>query len=84
MNQKIIQRQPSEPKISLRDYDDYKKCLQCGQELIPFKLGVCVCGKQIGNTQYVQNPERFAKSNYANLGCKTKSEKPRMKKLMDN
>lgn len=27
--------------------DNYKNCPNCGQGLIPFKYGLCICGKQV-------------------------------------
>lgn len=44
---------------------EYKKCPYCGQSKIPFKLGVCVCGKQVGKIQYVKNAKNFAGSYYS-------------------
>jgi hypothetical protein len=46
----------------------YKTCPYCGQGTIPFKLGVCICGKQIGNIQYVQNADSFARNYYSYVG----------------
>ena len=43
---------------------DYKSCHDCGQNTVPFKLGVCVCGHQVGQTQYVKDPEKFARTQY--------------------
>ena len=43
---------------------DYKECPYCGQSEIPFKLGVCICGRQVGGIQYVRNPKVFAKNYY--------------------
>ena len=45
--------------------DECRECPFCGQGLIPFKLGVCICGRQVGNIQYVKNTERFAKNYYS-------------------
>ena len=41
---------------------DYKVCSQCGQGEVPFKLGVCLCGNQVGEIQYVKDPRQFAKN----------------------
>ena len=41
-----------------------KTCPYCGQSKIPFKMGICICGKQVGNIQYVKNKEKFAKGQY--------------------
>ena len=45
--------------------EEYKKCPYCGQSKIPFKKGVCICGKQVGSIQYVNNPKSFAKRYYS-------------------
>lgn len=45
-----------------------KDCFFCGQGLIPFKLGVCFCGQQVGSITYVKNTQHFAKINYSYLG----------------
>jgi len=42
----------------------WKTCPCCGQGVIPFKLGVCFCGTQVGRIQYVQNANNFAKNWY--------------------
>ena len=48
--------------------EDNRKCPFCGQALIPFKLGVCICGQQVGSIQYVKDPHMFAKNHYFYLG----------------
>ena len=45
--------------------ENYKTCPNCGQDQIPFKLGICICGKQVGKIQYVKNSEIFAKNYYS-------------------
>ena len=45
--------------------NDYKTCPHCGQNEIPFKMGICKCGKQVSNIQYIQNTKRFAQNNYS-------------------
>ena len=50
------------------DSENYKQCPYCGQSMIPFKKGVCVCGKQVGNITYVNNAESYAKSWYEYVG----------------
>jgi len=45
---------------------DLMSCHCCGQGLIPFKKGVCICGMQVGSIQYVNDPEKFAKIHYSN------------------
>jgi len=47
---------------------EFKKCPYCGQGLIPFKMGVCICGHQVGNIQYVQNSDSFARNYYSFVG----------------
>jgi len=47
--------------------DDFKNFPYCGQGKIPFKLGVCICGKQVGVIQYVKSPARFAKNRYSHI-----------------
>ncbi len=64
--------------------DDYKICPNCGQGKIPFKKGVCICGKQIGKIQYIKNTQKFVKTNYSNVDSKPKIEKLEIKELMDN
>lgn len=44
---------------------NYKTCPYCGQNEIPFKLGVCICGKQVCKIQYVKNSKDFAKNYYS-------------------
>jgi len=43
--------------------ENYKTCPRCGQEKIPFKLGVCICGRQMNSIQHVKNSQEFV-SNY--------------------
>jgi len=62
VKQQTIQKEP-EPKYSLND--NYKSRPRCGQGKIPFKLGICTCGEQVGTIQYVDNPEKFAKRYYS-------------------
>ena len=50
--------------FSQSNSDGYKTCPQCGQNKIPFKMGVCVCGYQVTNITYIKNPEKFALSYY--------------------
>jgi hypothetical protein len=70
-------------KIDPADEQKYKQCPYCGQSKIPFKMGVCICGKQVGNITYVNNAETYAKSWYAYLK-KPKVEKLGIVELMDN
>jgi len=48
--------------------DKYRECSFCGQGIIPFKLGVCFCGQQVGSIQYVKKTQSFAKNYYSYLG----------------
>jgi hypothetical protein len=48
----------------IQETTDYRACPECEQNKIPFKKGVCVCGKQLGQIQYVKSPETFARTNY--------------------
>ena len=45
--------------------ENYKACPYCGQQQIPFKMDVCICGNQIGKIQYVKNSETYAKNWYS-------------------
>jgi len=49
---------------------NYKTCPRCGQEKIPFKLGVCFCGNQVGSIQYVKDLHEFASNNDSFLGIR--------------
>ena len=40
----------------------HKMCPSCGQISKSFKNGVCVCGKQIENVLFVENPVGFVES----------------------
>ena len=48
--------------------ENYKTCPSCGQEKIPFKLGVCICGRQVGSIQYVKDSQEFASNHDSFLG----------------
>jgi len=48
--------------------DSHKVCPFCGQSRVPFKLGVCVCGIQVGDIQYVKSHKKFAKNYYSYKG----------------
>ncbi len=60
------QNEKSSPVI-IGNGNDFKNCPYCGQSKIPFKLGVCICGKQVVVTQYVKSPARFAKNHYFHI-----------------
>ena len=47
--------------------ENNKKCPYCGQEEIPFKLGICICGEQVGSIQYVKDSHKFASNYYSFL-----------------
>lgn len=51
-------------KTETTETKDYRECPYCGQKEIPFKMGVCICGRQVGEIQYVKNPKVFAKNYY--------------------
>ena len=70
MKQKTIQKESTEPKyFSLNG--NYKTCPTCGQGKIPFKLGICTCGEQVGTIQYVDDPEKFATNYYSYIVTET-------------
>ena len=71
----------SEP--SKNDGKPYKECPYCGQNQIPFKLGVCMCGKQVGNIQYVKDSRAFAKQWYSYIENQ-KIEKLGIQEMEDN
>lgn len=64
MNQITLQKETALPEF-LSDYNDDKTCPRCGQKEMPFKLGVCRCGNQVGQIQYVKDPEKFARNYYS-------------------
>ena len=56
--------------------ENYKTCPRCGQEKIPFKLGVCICGRQVGSIQYVKDSQEFAANHDSLLGIRNKPLTP--------
>ena len=62
----------------------YKTCPYCGQGKIPFKLGVCMCGRQVGDIKYVVNAKKFALGQYYSYISTPKVEKLAIEELMDN
>ena len=48
--------------------ENYKTCPHCGQEKIPFKLGVCICRRQVSSIQYVKDSQEFAATHDSLLG----------------
>ena len=55
-------------------FQDYKACPLCGQNEIPFKKGVCPkCCCQIGDIQYVRDPQQYVKSNYYTINVVNKN-----------
>jgi hypothetical protein len=85
MKQEIIQNETSSDSdvFSISSNGDYRQCPYCPNNTIPFKLGVCICGNQVGDIQYVQNPKTFAKNYYSNIGI-PQVEKMGIAELMDN
>ncbi|QMU54776.1 MAG: hypothetical protein GKS07_07750 [Nitrosopumilus sp.] len=65
------------------DDSQYKTCPYCGQSKIPFKMGVCICGAQVGKIRYVTNSKKYAKNWYSYVG-NSKIEKMGIVELMDN
>ena len=51
----------------MKQEDKFRECSLCGQGIIPFKLGVCICGQQMGCVQYVENTQLFAKNYFTHL-----------------
>ena len=43
---------------------DYHTCPYCEQAKIPFKLGICICGKQVSKIRHVDNAENFIDKYY--------------------
>ncbi len=64
MNPATLQKESTSQRL-FSDNDDYKICPYCGQNDTPFKLGVCKCGNQVGEIQYVKDPEKFARNYYS-------------------
>jgi hypothetical protein len=64
--------------------ESYKECPYCGQSKIPFKLGVCICGAQVGSILYVKNTIQFAKGQYYSYVGEKKVEKLGIEELVDN
>ena len=52
--------------------ENYKTCPRCGQEKIPFKLGVCIFGRQMDSIQYVKDSQEFAANHDSFLGIRNK------------
>ena len=57
--------------FSIITMENYKTCPRCGQEKIPFKLGVCICGNQVGSIQYVKDSQEFAFNHDSFLGIRS-------------
>ncbi|MDH3313924.1 MAG: hypothetical protein OEM28_12400 [Nitrosopumilus sp.] len=73
-----------EDRFTVEVIRDLMSCHSCGQGLIPFKKGVCMCGMQVGSIQYVNNPERFAENQYCFYVGTSKVEKLGIAEMMDN
>ena len=85
MKKEIMQNETSSNSdvFSISSNCDYRQCPYCPNNTIPFKLGVCICGHQVGDIQYVQNPPAFAKNYYSYVGI-LQVEKLGILELMDN
>ena len=81
----MITAEIKEPEIFEKtdSNESYKICPYCGQRKIPFKMGVCVCGKQVGSIQYVKDPKKYAKHWYSYIDS-SKVEKLGIIELIDN
>ena len=56
-------------------FQDYRACPQCGQNEFPFKKGVCPrCSRQIGDVQYVKDPQEYVESNYGDVKMEIKED----------
>ena len=54
-------------------FQDYKACPRCGQNELPFKKGICPkCCNQVGDVQYVKDPQEYVESNYGNVKVRIK------------
>jgi hypothetical protein len=83
-NMKTIESEFTETfEDAYNDDSQYKICPYCGQSKIPFKMGVCVCGAQVGKIRYVVSSKRYAENWYSYVG-NFKIEKMGIAELMDN
>lgn len=75
-----------EPEVFPNDSykDPYKTCPYCGQNRIPFKKGICICGKQVGDIVYVNNAAKIAKCQYYSYMGISKVERLGIAELTDN
>ena len=56
-------------------FQDYRACPHCRQNKLPFKKGICPrCCKQVGDVQYVKDPQEYVESNYANVKMEIKED----------
>ena len=74
MNQETIQKSNESDSSNFTKQDDegsyYKNCIQCGQNLFPFKHGICrLCGQNNWTVDFEKRP---------------KIDKLGIKELMDN
>jgi hypothetical protein len=73
--------------LDIFPHDDYQNreraCPNCGQGSIPFKVGVCICGMQVGKIQYVNNPQKIVKQYYTYVS-NPNTEKLGIAELVDN
>ena len=72
------------PIYQIFSNDMDKFCPTCGQGKIPFKLGVCMCGNQMGRIQHVNDTEKFAKNQYHFYVGMSQVEKLRIEEMIDN
>ena len=84
MNPKETQEKKEIPIYRIFSNDVDKFCPTCGQGKIPFKLGICMCGNQMGKTQYVNNTEKFAKNQYNFYVGISKVKKLGIEEMIDN
>ena len=61
-----------------------KTCTYCGQSRIPFKNGICVCGNQVGDIQYVNSAEKFANVQYYSYVGTPNVDNLGIEELIDN
>ena len=56
--------------ISQYNYGKLQNMSSLWTKKIPFKLGVCICGNQVGSIQYVKDSQEFAFNHDSFLGMK--------------
>ena len=86
-NMKTVESEFTKTFENVRNDDrrqQYKECPCCGQRKIPFKMGVCVCGAQVGDIQYVNSAEKFANVQYYEYIGNENVDKLAITELLDN